>query len=586
MSQDGQQATPQHVVGAGTSFSSWLLPSSSAASVPVTPGRGARELESGLEADAAAPSAAGSSGLGTSPAGHDARDHASARVPAFPASGREGGMAREQGQESRLGFESQGQLMPPASGDATRSQQHAGPGSGSGTRMERRGSRERHSGGSPGPQASAEALPGTQGPSAVQNQSNLYQLQLQQQLQQLQGWPPGSGTKRRTPSGSPTAAAAQQRGLPGTPFAQGHGIPGSKHLSGWARLTCSTAVALAAICLAISLINLVLTSSAPSLFLGMVLPDPPSQQPGEQHLLERLSHEIQKHKGHDGHEGQGHGDSQDSPDMPREGKSVSGQVHGDAEPGGDKAAAGKAEERGKSKGGRGGDKRHEKERTKDMGQEEGKGGRKDRRGDKDKGKKEEQKERRGRQKGGDEGRRETKDKGEGERGSKDRDKGRGKGDARERGEEGSKAGLYADDPAEARSRAPLSASCNVSDGRWIRDDSYPLWRQGSCLLDQAGFSCQRPATYAPYRWQPRTCNIPRYPPTFCMSTYCNLERERVYKCSSANSATRRVYLLSLPVRAILAIRKALPVPGAPPSAEDVFCRNPTEVAASPYCAGS
>lgn len=55
--------------------------------------------------------------------------------------------------------------------------------------------------------------------------------------------------------------------------------------------------------------------------------------------------------------------------------------------------------------------------------------------------------------------------------------------------------------------------CNVFEGRWVRDDSYPLYREGSCPHVDEPFNCflnGRPDRhYQNLRWQPNGCNIPR-----------------------------------------------------------------------------
>nr|DAD30034.1 TPA_asm: hypothetical protein HUJ06_031502 [Nelumbo nucifera] len=55
--------------------------------------------------------------------------------------------------------------------------------------------------------------------------------------------------------------------------------------------------------------------------------------------------------------------------------------------------------------------------------------------------------------------------------------------------------------------------CNIFDGRWVRDDSYPLYPPGSCPHIDESFNCflnSRPdGDYQKLRWQPNGCNIPR-----------------------------------------------------------------------------
>ncbi|KAF8403923.1 hypothetical protein HHK36_012029 [Tetracentron sinense] len=56
--------------------------------------------------------------------------------------------------------------------------------------------------------------------------------------------------------------------------------------------------------------------------------------------------------------------------------------------------------------------------------------------------------------------------------------------------------------------------CNIFYGRWVRDDSYPLYPPGSCSHIDEPFDCflnGRPdGDYQKLRWQPKGCNIPRY----------------------------------------------------------------------------
>lgn len=56
--------------------------------------------------------------------------------------------------------------------------------------------------------------------------------------------------------------------------------------------------------------------------------------------------------------------------------------------------------------------------------------------------------------------------------------------------------------------------CDVFDGDWVWDDSYPLYQSEDCLFLDVGFRCSengRPDKfYSKWRWQPRTCNLPRF----------------------------------------------------------------------------
>ncbi|KAL5707840.1 hypothetical protein ACHQM5_018696 [Ranunculus cassubicifolius] len=55
--------------------------------------------------------------------------------------------------------------------------------------------------------------------------------------------------------------------------------------------------------------------------------------------------------------------------------------------------------------------------------------------------------------------------------------------------------------------------CDIFDGNWVMDNSYPLYKPGSCPHIDESFNCYlngRPdANFQKYRWQPKGCNIPR-----------------------------------------------------------------------------
>uniref|UniRef100_A0A0E0L951 Uncharacterized protein n=1 Tax=Oryza punctata TaxID=4537 RepID=A0A0E0L951_ORYPU len=61
------------------------------------------------------------------------------------------------------------------------------------------------------------------------------------------------------------------------------------------------------------------------------------------------------------------------------------------------------------------------------------------------------------------------------------------------------------------------ASCDMFHGNWVRDESYPLYPEGSCPHIDEPFDCYlngRPdRAYQKLRWQPSSCSIPRLNPT-------------------------------------------------------------------------
>lgn len=59
-----------------------------------------------------------------------------------------------------------------------------------------------------------------------------------------------------------------------------------------------------------------------------------------------------------------------------------------------------------------------------------------------------------------------------------------------------------------------TGQCDVFHGKWVYDESYPLYSNVSCPFIDEGFNCQTNGRldkdYMKWRWQPHDCNIPRF----------------------------------------------------------------------------
>ncbi|CAH2042867.1 unnamed protein product [Thlaspi arvense] len=80
----------------------------------------------------------------------------------------------------------------------------------------------------------------------------------------------------------------------------------------------------------------------------------------------------------------------------------------------------------------------------------------------------------------------------------------------------------------------LMNQCDVYDGSWVRDESYPLYGAGSCPFIDEQFNCflnGRPDNnYQKLRWQPNACDIPRNE-NDCFLNRCNKNYMFDYDCS-------------------------------------------------------
>ncbi|OVA02530.1 PMR5 N-terminal domain [Macleaya cordata] len=65
-----------------------------------------------------------------------------------------------------------------------------------------------------------------------------------------------------------------------------------------------------------------------------------------------------------------------------------------------------------------------------------------------------------------------------------------------------------------RTEEKTRSECDVSNGKWVFDESYPLYTSSSCPFIDEGFSCEANGrlntNYMKWRWQPQDCNIPRF----------------------------------------------------------------------------
>ncbi|KAK1360459.1 Trichome birefringence-like family [Heracleum sosnowskyi] len=66
----------------------------------------------------------------------------------------------------------------------------------------------------------------------------------------------------------------------------------------------------------------------------------------------------------------------------------------------------------------------------------------------------------------------------------------------------------------SKQQGSSSSSCNMYDGSWVYDESYPLYDSSSCPYIRGEFNCKKYGSpnlrYLNYRWQPSNCDLPRF----------------------------------------------------------------------------
>ncbi|KAM4087963.1 hypothetical protein ACB094_07G035600 [Castanea mollissima] len=56
--------------------------------------------------------------------------------------------------------------------------------------------------------------------------------------------------------------------------------------------------------------------------------------------------------------------------------------------------------------------------------------------------------------------------------------------------------------------------CDLYMGTWVKDEGYPIYKQGSCPYVDEGYDCQNngraDSNYLNWRWKPESCDLPRF----------------------------------------------------------------------------
>ncbi|XP_028078284.1 protein trichome birefringence-like 41 [Camellia sinensis] len=63
-------------------------------------------------------------------------------------------------------------------------------------------------------------------------------------------------------------------------------------------------------------------------------------------------------------------------------------------------------------------------------------------------------------------------------------------------------------------KAAKSSGCDLFQGSWVYDDTYPLYNLSICPFIEPEFDCQRNGRpdklYLKYKWKPNGCDLPRF----------------------------------------------------------------------------
>ncbi|KAK8718161.1 hypothetical protein V6N13_045405 [Hibiscus sabdariffa] len=74
--------------------------------------------------------------------------------------------------------------------------------------------------------------------------------------------------------------------------------------------------------------------------------------------------------------------------------------------------------------------------------------------------------------------------------------------------------LKAPPPSNGKIEEKVMDGCDLTKGKWVYDESYPLYTNGSCPFIDEGFSCdtngRRDRDYMKWKWQPKDCDFPRF----------------------------------------------------------------------------